>query len=58
MAFDLLHQTREWASFYSLEKKEAFVDYIDNLCKDFPIEARAILLKKYAYPLINQMNIE
>lgn len=58
VAYDLLHQTKEWEASYSLEKKQAFLDYLEEICKNYPAQAKAILLKKYAYPLINQLNIE
>ena len=53
-AFDLLHATDQWKDHYSKEKKEAFLAYLDKLCKGHPPKAREILLRKYAYPLINR----
>lgn len=53
-AFDLLYATDQWKDHYSKEKKEAFLAYLDKLCKGYPPKARDILLRKYAYPLINR----
>lgn len=58
VAFDLLHKTRAWQARYSAEKAQEFTDHVAEVCKDFPECARSILLKKYAYPLINHLNIE
>ena len=52
-AYDLLHETDQWKEHYSQEKKEEFLAYVDKLCKGYPPKAREILLRKYAYPLIN-----
>ncbi|MCB0616303.1 MAG: 1-acyl-sn-glycerol-3-phosphate acyltransferase [Lewinellaceae bacterium] len=52
-AHDLLHETDQWKKHYGQEKKEEFLAYVDKLCKGYPPKAREILLRKYAYPLIN-----
>jgi len=56
-AYDLLHKTNKWQAYYSKEKKQEFEDYINNTCKDQPDRAKEILLEKYAYPLVNKMDV-
>ena len=56
VAYDLLKETKSWEGFYSREKKEEFEEYLHEVCKSQPPEAKTILLRKYAYPLINQLN--
>lgn len=58
VAFDLLYETDQWRSFYSPEKKLEFEAYLQDICNNQPIIAKKIMLKKYAYPLINWMNIK
>ncbi|MCB0595977.1 MAG: 1-acyl-sn-glycerol-3-phosphate acyltransferase [Lewinellaceae bacterium] len=58
IAYDLLHETNLWKEHYSKEKKEEFMAYVDKLCGGYPPMAREILLKKYAYPLINRQKAE
>ena len=55
IAFDLLHGTNEWQKYYNPAKKEAFEEYLQPLCEGLPSCSRNILLKKYAYPLINKV---
>ncbi|MCB0547318.1 MAG: 1-acyl-sn-glycerol-3-phosphate acyltransferase [Phaeodactylibacter sp.] len=57
-AHDLLYETDQWKEHYSKEKKEEFLAYVEKLCKGHPPKAREILLRKYAYPLINREKAE
>ncbi len=55
IAYGLLQGTDQWKEHYSKEKEEEFLAYVDKLCGGLPPIAREILLKKYAYPLINRL---
>lgn len=57
LACDLLFGTEQWKEHYSEEKKEEFLAYVDKLCGGHPPKAREILLRKYAYPLINRERV-
>lgn len=54
LACDLLDGTDKRQEHYSREKKEEFLAYVEKLCKGYSPKAREILLRKYAFPLINQ----
>lgn len=53
IAFDLLHNTRRWESQYSNIEKAAFEAYLQEICVHQKPIAKKLLLKKYAFPLIN-----
>ncbi len=56
VAHDLLNRQKRWEAHYSKEQEEAFTSYIEDLCDGKPAVAREIILKKYAYPLINKLS--
>ena len=57
-ACDLLHGTAQWQGHYSQEKKQEFLAYVDKLCRGYSPKAREILLRKYAYPVVNRQQGE
>ncbi|MCO6492637.1 MAG: 1-acyl-sn-glycerol-3-phosphate acyltransferase [Phaeodactylibacter sp.] len=57
-ACDLLHGTAQWQGHYSQEKKQEFLAYVDKLCGGYSPKAREILLRKYAYPVVNRQQAE
>ena len=58
VAFDMLYGLKEYQNKYSNEDKEKFEDYIAKTTANQPIQIQKILLRKYAYPLINQKSVE
>ncbi|MEM7162842.1 MAG: glycerol acyltransferase [Bacteroidota bacterium] len=53
IAYDMLYGLTEYCKQYSKEKKEEFEAYIAKTTEDKPYEIKKLLIRKYAYPLIN-----
>lgn len=58
IALDLLEGTRKYENYYRPENEEKFLSYMENVIESLPTSpalAKRILLKKYAYPLQNNL---
>ena len=55
LAYDMLYGLSEYKNKYSAEKKEEFEAYINELTEDQSYETKKLLIRKYAYPLINKL---
>jgi hypothetical protein len=56
IAFDLLHKSQEYSTFYTSDEKEKFLKYMENEIRGLAAERKIVeelFLKLYANPLIN-----
>lgn len=54
IAYDLLAGSERWREQYSHGQRKAFQEYVGEICQGLAPAARIILLRKYAYPLVNK----
>jgi len=57
IAYDMLYGLTEYKKHYSKAKKEEFEDYIEKTTEGQAYEIKKLLIRKYAYPLINQKGV-
>lgn len=55
IAHDMLSGLQEYSDMYCKEKKEEFEAYIEETTEGQSLEVRKLLIRKYAYPLINYL---
>lgn len=61
IAYDLLNSTDEYSSFYTVQQKEAFVEYMEGKLKDRDAdkaELREIFLSIYANPVVSARKLD
>jgi len=58
VAYDMLYGLNEYQKYYCKEKKEEFEDYISKTTEGLSYEAKKLLIRKYAFPLINWNSIQ